>query len=131
MSSSSTKNIDVEPRWKTYLKGAVFLLPALILWEAVSLKCVPILVNIWRNSGHYRENAESFWNFSIFFVHYGFSILAAIIVVFGLFELFSRSWTQNRQRVVGGVVWLLNFVVICGLASLFTLTLIVFPSLRK
>lgn len=126
-----SSDADLEPPWKTYLKGVVFLLPAVILWEAVSVKCVPILVNIWENSEPYKGSAEVFWNFSMFFVRYGFSILAAMIVVFVLFELFSRAWTHYRRSVVGGVVWLLNFIVICGLAALFTLTLIVFPGLLK
>lgn len=127
----NTPSADVEPRWRTYLKGVVFLLPALILWEAVNLKCVPILVNIWRNSGHYRGSAEGWWNFCMFFVRHGFSILATIAVAFVVFELFGRAWTHYRRSVVGGVVWSLNFIVICGLAALFTLTLVVFPSLLK
>jgi len=98
MSSPSTKNVDVELRWKTYLKGVVFLLPALILWEAVSLKCVPILVNIWRNSGHHRENAENFWNFSMFFVHYGFQFLQPL----SWCSVFSSCSAGHGHRIARG-----------------------------
>jgi hypothetical protein len=131
MMNTLASGANVEPRWKTYLKGVGFLLPAIILWEAVCFKCVPILVNMLQNSGSHLGSAEGFWSFSLFFVRYGFSILAAILVVFVLFELFSRAWKPYRRSVVGGVVWLLNSIVICGLASLFTVTLIVFPSLLK
>src|SRR5262245_11580793 len=108
---------SVEPRWKTYLKGAGFLLPALILWEVVCSKCVPILVTIVENSGSGLGSAEGFWNFSMFFVRHGPSILAATILAFIIFELFSRAGNRYRRRAVGGVAWLLNSIVICGLAS--------------
>jgi len=131
MMNTLSSDASVEPRWKTYLKGAVFLLPALIFWEVVCFKCVPILVTIVQNSGSHLGRAEGFWNFSMFIVRHGFSILAAIIVVFAIFELFSRAGKRYRRSAVGGVVWLLNSIVICGLASLFTVTLIVFPNLLK
>ena len=122
---------EVEARWKTYLKGVLLLSPAIILWEAVRVKCVPILVNICQNSEPYKGSAEVFWNCSMFFVRYGFLILATTIAIFVLLELFSKAWKQYRRSVVGGVVWLWNLIVICGLAALFTVTLIVFPGLLK
>src|SRR5688500_11514342 len=122
---------NVEPQWRTYLKGVGFLLPAIILWEAVCFICVPVLVTIVQNSGAKLGHAEGFWNFSMFVVRFGFSMIASIAVGFVLLELFSRAWEPYRRSAVGGVVWLLNCIVICGLASLFTVTLIVFPNLLK
>lgn len=126
-----SSDTNVEPRWKTYLKAVLFLLPALIFWVAVSTKCVPILVTIWQNSEPHGGSTQPFWNFSMFVVRYGFSILAAVIVMFLILELSSRAWAHYRQSVVCGVVWLLNLSVISGLAALFTLTLIEFPRLLK
>ena len=122
---------NLEPRWETYLKAVVFLLPALVLWELVCVKCVPILVNICQNAGPIAGSAKGFWQFSMFLVQYGFTILAALLVVFVLLESFSLKWAHYRRRAVSGAVWLLNSIVICGLAALFTLTLIVFPNLLK
>ena len=131
MKNTQPSDTNFEPRSKTYVKGMGFLLPALVLWGAVCFKCVPILVDIVENSGSHLGQAEGFWNFSMFMVRHGFSIFAAIVVIFILFELFSRPWERYRRSAVGGVVWLLNSIVICGLASLFTVTLIVFPNLLK
>src|SRR5262245_54050605 len=131
MKNTQPSDTNFEPRSKTYLKGIGFLLPGLVLWGAVCFKCVPILVDIIQNSRSHLGHAEGFWNFSIFMVRHGFSIFTAIVVIFVLFELFSRRWERYRRSAVGGVVWLLNSIVICGLASLFTVTLIVFPNLLK
>jgi type II secretory pathway component PulF len=131
MLNTLASDANVEPGWKTYLKGAGFLLPALIFWEVVCFKCVPILVAIVQNSGARLGSAEGFWNFSMFVVRHGLLIFAALIVAFVVFELFSRAGNRYRRRAVGGAVWLLNSIVICGLAALFTVTLIVFPNLLK
>ena len=131
MSNTLSSGAIVEPSWKTYLKAVGFLFPTLILWEAVCFKGVPILVNILQNSGSRLGRAEGFWSFSMFFVDNGFAIVAAIIATFVFFELFSRTWKPYRQVAVGVVVWVLNSIVICSLVSLFTVTLIVFPSLVK
>jgi hypothetical protein len=121
----------LEPCWITYLKAVVFLSPAVIIWEAVSARCVPIFVNIFQNFAPHLGNVGWYWNLSMFLVRHGFSILAAIIVIFALLELFSHAWAHYRRGVVGAVVWLLNCTVIFGLASFFALALIVFPRLLK
>jgi|ERR1041384_4133483 hypothetical protein len=120
-----------EPRGKTYLQGIVNLLPALILWGIVSVKCVPVFVNIIQNSGPKNENFERFWNLSLFLVRHGLSILVALVVMCVLLELFSQAWAHHRRGGVAAVVWVLNSAVLFGLTSLFTLALIAFPSLVK
>ena len=124
-------NTSLEPRQKTYLKAALFLLPALVFWEAVRAKCVPILANMWQHSEPHSDTAERFWNLSSFLVNYGFQVLALFLGIFLLLELFSRAWAPYRRGAVGAVVWLTNFTVIGGLAALLTLTLIEFPRFLK
>jgi hypothetical protein len=124
-------NTDIGNRSQIYLKSVCLLLPALILWELVCFKCVPILAVISQRAGPLSGNAEGFWNFSMFFVRHGSAVFATIVGVFVLFELFGRAWSRHRRGVVAGVAWLLNLIVICSLASLVTLAVIVFPSLLK
>jgi hypothetical protein len=126
-----SSNEQLESRLKTYCKAAGFSFPAIILWTAVCFKCVPVLASMFESSALSPGSATGFWSFSMFFVRHGFSMLTASIAIVVLLELFSRAWKNYRRPTVGVMVWLLNSIVICALASLFTVTVIVFPSLLK
>src|SRR5262245_61201055 len=91
----------VEARWKTYLRAVTFLLPAWIIWGAVSTKCVPILETMLRDLNPYAGSAGWFWAFSMFLVHYGVSVLVGLIAGLALLELTSHPWARHRRRVVG------------------------------
>jgi hypothetical protein len=127
-SNAPTLEAPAEQRWKTYSSALIFLLPAMLLWEVVRAKCVPILISIVQNLGTNKGSAEPFWKFSMFLVDYGWSICLAVVVMCCLLELTSQGWARYRRNGVGGLVWVLNCAVISGLAALFTLTLIVFPA---
>src|SRR5437867_251155 len=82
-------------------------------------KCATILASIWQNSAPHHMNAKGLWDFSMFFVQYGFPILGSVAVAFVLCELFSPAWAEYRRRAVGSVVWLLNLVVVASLGAQF------------
>jgi hypothetical protein len=116
----------------TYLKGLIFLAPALVFWLVVSTKCFPVVTTIWQNSHPTGASAgQSFLSFSTFLVQYGFAILGAVLALLVSFELFSGAWPRYRRRAVDVAVWLTNFAVIAGVAALLTFSLIEFPRLLK
>jgi hypothetical protein len=117
-----------EARWKTYVRGMALLTPALIVWGMIRAKCVPILVEMCKNSGH---SQGGFWDFSMFLVQFGFLFFSAVVVCFILFELFIPAWRPYRRLGVTSFVWLVNFCIIIGLAALFTSSMILLPHLLK
>jgi len=122
---------DVEPRWKTYSKPEFFLLAGGGLMGIRVFQMCPSSGEHLPEFGPDQKDAEGFWEFSMFLVHYGRHIFSALVVVFVGAGVIQSHVGHYRSSAVGGAVWLLNSVVICGLAALFTVTLIVFPSLIK
>ena len=125
------QNEPVEIWWKTYLRGTALILPGLIIWELVRTKCVPILIEICRNSGQHPTPGSWFWDFSMLAVRFGFGLLLLVILGFVVLELLSPAWRPRRRLGVSGFAWLVNFSIIAGLAALFTSTMISVPQLLK
>ena len=49
--NTSSSNINLEPRWATYLKGAAFLAPAVVLWVTAYVWMFPKLNQVCREAG--------------------------------------------------------------------------------
>ena len=105
------------PRWKTYIVGAIFSMPALFFWGAALVLVVPKVKTVLTSDGHDIPDGW-LWRNPLFFVDFGRSIVIPILIVFALLELFSRKWPQYRRAGVGFLVWLLNVAVLYGLTLL-------------
>jgi len=93
-------------------------------------KSVPVFVRIIENSRFESLNAERVWHISMFLAANSLYILPLMAGSFLLFELFGGGWAGHRRTIVGTMVWVVNFSILLGLASFFTLAMIAFPNLR-
>ncbi len=127
--NADASTVELRPRWPTYFNAVIFLLPAVISWGFACVFLVPKVVELGERAGIARSAAARIWNPAIFLVHYGRSLLVAVILAVVLLECFSRAWRRYRGTGAGVVVWLLNVTVLFGLTALFTVALIAAPSL--
>ena len=128
-SQDTEQNLDIEAGWKTYLRAAVFALPAIIAWGFACVFLVPKLREICSQAGMQPSQLGWLWDAPIFLVQFGRAILVVIVLLLALLELFGRRWARHRRVTVSIVVWLANFSVLFGLTALLILALIAAPSL--
>src|SRR2546425_2780012 len=108
-------SLNIEPRWKSYLKAIGFLLPAVVLWAMASVFFVPKLEQLWRDGGGPATEAQWVMDLVIFLVRHGELIVGVLLVMLFLFELRSRLWARYRRATLGSVVFLLNAGILLGL----------------
>ncbi len=120
-----------EAKKKTYIRAAIFLFPALVIWVAISTKCVPIFEHLWFQTGPHSPNAELLGVIPMFLVKYGPVILGGMVLSLVVLEKLNQGWDRHRRAVIATLVWGVNCVVLFGLAAFFTLAMIAFPSLVK
>ena len=118
----------IETRRKTYIRGLILLMPAALFSEFISSKCFPVYEHIRSDVGR-PDNAriEGIWQALSFLVNNRFIILSVTILILVLLELFSSGWTRYRRNVIGGVVWVLNLIVIGTLSTLILYSCIFIP----
>jgi hypothetical protein len=115
-------------RWKTYLKGAVFLGPPLLIWTALMIFVVPKVKQICAEAG-----AGPFTVFGVMdFLQDNWMVMTAVLVgLVALLEWKSGLWRRWRNWTIGAAVFLINTAVIFGLASLLVVTAIAGPMLMN
>jgi hypothetical protein len=113
----SVPNTNIEPGWATYLKAALFIAPAVFLWELALVFCVPKLKELSAHAG-----GTSFPKFSL--VNLGISelisdnwIYVASVVVLGLvlLEWRTRNWRRYRRAALGMTTFILNCLLLLSL----------------
>ena len=130
LSTVETKSMNnANPRggtWSTYLKGAVFLAPPILIWTALVIFVVPKVKQICADAG-----AGPFTVFGVMdFVQDNWMlIVAALLGLVVLLEWKSGLWRRWRNWVIGTAVFLINTAVIFGLASLLVVAAIAGPML--
>jgi hypothetical protein len=123
-------------RGLTYLKGALFLLPAAVAWGFAATFLFPKILQVWQDLGIAASNvpaARVAWlvgglAFSI--RHAGLLVLALVGCV-ALLEWGSKHWAQHRRAAVIALVFVLNFAVIAGLTLMCVAALIPMPLLAR
>lgn len=121
----------VEPRWQTYLKAALFLLPAVICWQITRIFLFPKFAQIWQNAGGDGSEAQWLMNDLIFLVRYSGWILAAVVLGLILSEFSLGVWERYRRMTVGAMVLLLNAAVLAALTTMVILVLMAAPGLMQ
>jgi hypothetical protein len=116
--NTSFSNPDPEPRWATYLKGAVFLVPALTLWTITFVFLMPKLHEIMLRQN---PNPPAFFRFAQGLTHDWW--LGAAVVIFVLLLLEWRC-PRHRRAVIGFGVFTLNAVLLLLMAGMMTMAII-------
>ena len=119
-------NTNIEPRWATYLKAAVFLLPAVSLWTLSVIFVFPKLQQICRDTGVTIPDIYQATNFVS--EHVVLVIAAVLLALIGL-EWRVHNWPKYRRASVGIVVFLLNAAVLILIFAMVILALLAVPGM--
>jgi hypothetical protein len=122
MNSSS----NLEPRWVTYTKAAVFSSPALFLWTISALFLMPKLQMICREAG---VALPRVYEVTDLLSHNVVLASAAILLALALLEWRWNRWSQFRRVSLGGVVFVLNATVLTLLTLMVVFALVAAPNL--
>ncbi len=119
-------SLNFPSRWGTYLRSALFLLPALVLWSLAAVYVLPKFKDIWDKAYVGNPNTASLANLLRFDLNvmqlfkdkiFWLVVLAAFTL--GLLEWRSTKWPRYRRAVIGSGVFVANLVVLFSLALLF------------
>jgi hypothetical protein len=120
---------NLDSRWATYLRSALFLVPAICLWMLAATFVVPQFHALWHKAvwdGASIENAADFF----YYLRFDFAIMALFkdnflfitlftLLVLGLLEWRFRAWPRYRRAVFGAVVFLVNLIILFSFALVF------------
>ena len=117
-----------EARWATYVKAASFLVPPLLIWTAITIWVAPKLKQICADAG-----AGPFAAFKVmdFAQDNALTLTLTAISIILLLESKSALWRRWRKYSIATAVFLINTVVILGLASLLLIAAVVAPTLAQ
>ena len=128
--NASLLNPVVEPRWKTYLKAAVYLAPPLGIWALSGIFVFPKLKQIWRDAGFADSTMIAFMQASDFFMRYGVVMTGCVLAAVFLVEWRSGEWWPRYRRAsVGTLVFLLNSAVLVLIVAMLCSALVAAPAL--
>jgi hypothetical protein len=120
----NTSNSNFEPGWATYLKSAVLIVPAIVIWAGSCVFVIPKLKEICVVSGTHLPTPVLLALAFSDVVKNNF-ILGTVIAltVLVLLEWRSRRWPRYRRLVFGITAFSLNLI-----ALLLTATMMVFAT---
>jgi len=124
----NTSQSNIEPGWATYLKAAVFLLPAITLWAFSALFLFPKLNQICRDAGVPMPAA---YEIALFLTHYVVAVLVAFILALAVVEWRFGKWPQYRRAAISIMTFLLNSAVLGLITLMVFLALIAAPALFR
>jgi hypothetical protein len=134
--SMNAPSSNLEPRWATYVKAAVFLMPAVGLSILCAVFMVPKLQQICAQAGFPPAHEPSFWKLTyssiqtlLFFADHGLLIATAIVALLILLEWRSTRWPRYRRATVGAGAFLVNTIVLLSFFMMFLTALVVAPAL--
>jgi hypothetical protein len=122
----NTTNTNIEPRWATYLKAAVFLVPALGLWTLSTVFIFPKLQQICRDAG---VAIPSVYRLTNFVTEYIVLLCGAVILALIGLEWRASKWPKYRRASVGIAVFLLNTAVMILIFVMVVLAILAAPGL--
>ena len=124
--NSTDSNPNLEPRWATYFKAAVFLAPAVGLWAISSVFLFPKLQQICADAG---VAMPAVYQVTQLLREHSVLMCAGILLVLVLLERRSRSWPRYRRATIGVGVFLLNTSVLLLITLMVLLALLAAPAL--
>jgi hypothetical protein len=120
--------IDGEPAWRTYLRSAVFVAPALLAWAFIAVYVFPKYQQMWRDS----KMMDSEFEWMMRSVSFGMHHMDIVLAVLGLPVLlleFTPSPSRYRRTVWAALVFILNTTIILELTALCVVGAIAGPAL--
>lgn len=126
--NTSHPSTTLEPRWATYLKAAVFLLPAVSLWTLAVVVAVPKLKQICHEAG---VAMPAIFRITEFVTDNTVVICGGLILALALLEWRSRTWPRYRRASIGIGVFLLNSTVLVLISLMVVLALVAAPALSQ
>jgi hypothetical protein len=126
--NTTTTSSDLEPRWATYTKAAVFLIPAVSLWTFAVMFLMPKLQAVCREAGVLMP-----WPYQVtsFFAGHWLTVLLIVALPLALVEWRWSRWPAFRRMSLGGAVFVLNAGVMALITLLLILALYVAPALMQ
>jgi hypothetical protein len=118
-------NLNVEPRWTTYLKASAFLMPAAFLWLFSAIFLLPKLREICNATGSAAFNfpqAPGIFRTSaiigqgmVFLTAHWIQTVGAVIFALILLEWRFNGWSRYRRASLGVGIFLFNFAVLLSI----------------
>jgi hypothetical protein len=124
----NTTNTSIEPRWATYLKAAVFLVPAVSLWALSVVFVFPKLQQICRDAG---IAIPLIYRVMHVVSEHSFLMCATVILALIGLEWRVSQWPRYRRASVGVAVFLLNSAVLILIFVMVVLALLAVPELGQ
>lgn len=119
----------VEPRWLTYAKSALFLVPPALLWLFAQFMIFPKLQQIWLDAGLEPTSHGAWMSTLAWSVRNAYAVFGAVLLGLLLLELCSTAWQRHRRVGVGLVLFLLNSAIAVGLTAMCISALLAAPAL--
>ena len=113
--------------WATYLKAAIFLMPAFALWTLAVIFIFPKLQQICADAGGLP--VPGFLQTMVTVTDHGVLLLFAVAAVAAMLEWFSAGWVRYRKLVTGVVVFLLNSAILSSFFAMLISFAMVAPAL--
>jgi hypothetical protein len=120
---------NLDSRWATYLRSALFLLPAVCLWMLAATFVIPQFHALWDKAVWDKANIENAADFTKYlrfdlavmyvFKDHFFYIICFTLLALGLLEWRFHAWPRYRRAVFGAVVFLVNVAVLLSFAIVF------------
>lgn len=123
----NTPSTNIEPRWATYLKGAAFMAPAVILWALSVVFVVPKLEQISADAGGHP--LPTLIRMMISLARNGFVVSGALLLGLVLLEWRSSRWPRYRRAAIGIGAFFLNTVVLVSIFMMVVTAILVAPAL--
>ena len=122
---------NVPSRWGTYLRSALFLLPALVLWSLATVYVIPQFNYLWHKAVWDKNQRPKCRRFSfgnllrfdlgiMYLFESNILWLAGLaLIVLGLLEWRVARWPRYRRAVIGAGVFLVNLIILFSISVLF------------
>lgn len=124
----NTTNARIEPGWATYLKGAVFVLPAISLWAISLIFVFPKLQQICSDAG---VAIPGIYHTTRSVSDHHFLISGGLIAMFVLLEWRAAKWPNYRRATVGVGVFVINTAVLLLITTMVILAVMAAPELAR
>jgi hypothetical protein len=117
-------SLKLDSRWATYLRSALFLLPALVLWSIASVYVTPKFEELWGGAGTSNVvGLTKLIRFDLGVMHLlkdnTFWLTVFGVLALSLLEWRIQWWPRYRRAIFGVSIFIVNFAVLFSFAILF------------
>ena len=126
---SVSKEVTREAPWRTYLRSAIFIAPALLAWAFLAVFVFPKFQQMWVDSK--MMDSEYQWMMSsLAFAMSNMRLICVVaLIAFIALEFTGNWWPRYRRAVAGAAVFLFNMAIIVGLTGICVVGAIAGPAL--